>query len=192
MSTTKQTMTCPKCGAEIMSWQVRCRNCGKIQDKYAEKYASGEIQDKYAEKHVSAPDRRGLLWWIASTVCLVFAGLYTLAVLLSFGWAIQREGLTVVLVFGVIPVLILFGSIALAWKWELISGVVLIAVYLFLIILDLIAKQYYSDTRFYLPLLVAGIIFILSWFLHWRPQWLRRIGKKLKEVSSKLRFTTLT
>ena len=181
MSTTKQTMTCPKCGAEILSWQVRCRNCGKIQGKYAGKYVSGEIQDKYAGKSVSgeiqdkyagksvsAPDRRGLLWWIASTVCLVFAGLYTLAVLLSFGWVVQREGLTVVLVFGVIPVLILFGSIALAWKWELISGVVLIAVYLFLIILDLIAKQYYADTRFYLPLLVAGIIFILSWFLHWR------------------------
>ena len=30
-----QTSVCPKCGAEIRYWQVRCRNCGELLDKNA-------------------------------------------------------------------------------------------------------------------------------------------------------------
>ena len=156
MSTIERTTTCPKCGAEIMESEVRCRNCG-------------EVLHKDARKHASTPSTHGSLWSIAFILCLVYASLYFLFVVIMGTWLVYPGGLATPLLLGVVPPLAAFVSVVIARKWELISGVVLTSEFLFLIIWDFIAKRHLTaGTFFSLPFLVAGILFILSWFLSWR------------------------
>ena len=103
MSTTQQKLTCPKCGVKILSWQVRCRNCG-------------ELLDKDAGKYIPTPGRRGGLWWFAMIVGIVGVGVWTWAMVGLF-----KVGLLLVFM-----VLIPWASLALTWKWSSVGGVLLI------------------------------------------------------------------
>ena len=109
--------------------------------------------------------RHGFLWWIVFISGLIYASLLTFSLLVDnwFAWAF---GLPEVL-HVVVPVVVLaliFGSVAVAWKWKLISGIVLTVVGLFLIIWSTIAEPL-AEPTFFLPLPVLGVLFILSWFL---------------------------
>jgi len=94
---------------------------------------------------------------------------------LIFGtWLVFPGGLTALVLSGAVPPLTAFASAIIARKWELIGGIVLAVVSVFLIIWDVIVEQHLTTgTYFSLPFLVAGILFILSWFLS-----RRRLSKK--------------
>jgi len=64
--------------------------------------------------------------------------------------------------------LTLFGSVAVAWKWKLVGGVVLIVEGIYLIIWDTITIMS-GIPMLHLSLLVAVILFILSWRKGRRP-----------------------
>ena len=152
---TDRIMTCPKCGAEILSWQVRCQNCG-------------ELLTKDAVESVSPSVKRGATWLIAFFLCLVYAIVFPFihVFILGFGrsfGAIEGSGLEFIVIYQVLPILIPFVSVVIAWKWEFISGIVLITEYLFLFIWDAITRQYIAALVF-LPFLIPGTLFIVSWY----------------------------
>ncbi len=144
MSTTNRTMICPKCGVENNSWRSRCQKCGALL---------------HNDEDIKINPPLGGLWLTAFIIGLVYAGLL-ISFMLAFGewlaWELQLPELLPVLVAALI-----FGSVALAWKWELISGVVLIVEGLFLVIWFTLFTE--EPPMFFLPLLASGILFILIW-----------------------------
>ena len=104
--------------------------------------------------------RPGDLWEIAYFAGLVYAFLLGPAVLIA--WVMEHAEQADAFMYMVVPVLITFVSIALASKWELISGVVLIVVSLFLMIVATVIEQHGVDLMLFLPLLAVGALFVLS------------------------------
>ena len=152
MDMTERTMTCPKCGVENLSWRWRCQSCGTPLHE-------GE------EITVPGPDKHGVLWWVTFITGLVYAGVVIFFVPFAWFWIawvykIPEGSLIVITVL--IPV-----GVAIAWKWELISGLMLTTTSLYVIIWFILARQGFSQgvVIWFLPLLLIGILFILSWFL---------------------------
>ncbi len=115
--------------------------------------------------------RRGRLWWTAFIIGLIYAVLLTFLMIGVGGdvaWELQLPELLPLLVAALI-----LGSVALAWKWELISGILLIIEGLFLIIVFTIF-QLWDYVWLFLPFPVVGVLFLLSWFLSWR-EWRRHL-----------------
>ncbi|UCH43422.1 MAG: hypothetical protein JSW16_02455 [Dehalococcoidales bacterium] len=152
---TERTMACPECGAENLSWRWRCQSCGAALHE-------GE------ETAVPGPGRHGVLWWVTFIMGVVYAGVVIFMVPFAWVWVdwVYRmpEGSLIVLTV-VIPV-----GVALAWKWELVGGAMLTATGLYVIIWFLLARQELplGLVLWLLPLLVVGLLFILSWFLSYR------------------------
>ena len=111
---------------------------------------------------------RGLLWWIMFILCLVYAVLFSLFIFIGFSM-FPLSDFEYHLVYGIVPVLATFVSILIALKWELVSGIMLIAEYIFLLIWDVI-DVYAFSLIIYSHFLVMGILFIISWFLHRRSE----------------------
>jgi len=131
------------------------------------------VLQKDTGEHVSA-GTHGVLWSIAFILCLVYASLYFIFILIFGTWLVYAGGLTTLVLVGGIPPLTAFLSAVIARKWELIGGVILAAVFLLLVIWDIVTEQHLAaSTYFSLPFLLSGLFFILSWWLS-----SRRLSKK--------------
>ena len=147
-----RTIVCPGCGAANLSWRWRCQSCGTPLQE-------GE------ETAVPGPGRHGVLWWVTFIMGVIYAGVVIFMVPFVWWWIAWRyeipEGSLVILTV-IIPV-----GVAIAWKWELISGVMLTATGLYIVIWFLLAREGFLEEIFLwlIPLLVIGGLFILSWFI---------------------------
>ncbi len=164
MSTTERTTICPKCGAENPSWRGRCQTCGARLHNHE-------------DMKLSPP--RGCLWWTGFIVGLVYAGLLTIFMAIGGSWqayALRQQHVFIPDFLPLVTAALILGSVVVALKWELISGILLIIEGLFLVICftifaGTIFGGNFCDAVLFLPLLASGILFILSWFLSWRAGW---------------------
>lgn len=159
MSETNRTMICPKCGVENLSWRLRCQTCGTLLHE----------EDISTVKY----HRRGYLWWSALISSLIGAG--TAAFVMWFISAFAQGRITDPI--GWLFVLFPLCSVAIALKWRLVGGVLLILessalIGLFIMgVLSLVRTQ--SGSSFWwillvplvggLQLLASGVLFLLSW-----------------------------
>jgi hypothetical protein len=63
-----------------------------------------------------------------------------------------------------IPWLIMFGLIYVAWKWELIGGIIITIMGLFTIFMFDTYEYFISFITISLPFIIIGAIFILNWY----------------------------
>jgi hypothetical protein len=112
MSTDEREMICPKCGVENYSWRSRCHSCNTLLHEEDLKMVKVRSRD---------PVRS-----IAS-ICGVFgaAGLVFFMYLI-FGFAHGRITDPTGWLFVIGTGLFVLGTVAIAWKWPLIGGILLI------------------------------------------------------------------
>ena len=103
----------------------------------------------------------GCIWWTAVFVGLAYACLVGFGALIGAGMVPSAQ-LAVFLMLVVVPVLIIFATITLSFERELISGVVLIVVGLFLMIMAAVIEQNVTHPVLILPVVVVGALFVLS------------------------------
>ena len=107
-----------------------------------------------------------IIWWIAFILGLVSSGLLILFLTTEWG---EIDYLLLLAIF-------ILGSVILAWKWKLISSIALIGLsFLFIILSGEIMQSFMAVALFYFlgifpPLILAGILFIVSWFLYRRKK----------------------
>ena len=178
MGTDKRTMLCPKCGAENYSWRSRCQTCNTLLHE--------EDEVSTANYH-----RRDYLRWSALITGLTGAGTVTFFVWFLGAFAQGRITRLIDWLFVLGTGLFALGGVAIAGKWPLIAGVMLIVeglVPLGLLVMgeivvwgimgDIMGDIQYSFQfswvllLFLIPglsLLASGVLFILIWRKGWRP-----------------------
>ena len=104
--TSDRKITCPKCGAENLSWHSRCEKCGEELHK--------------DERKIPIFETRGAGFWFAFISGVV--GLLFLSGLVFFAAALSGYFPLDIMAILVIPVL----GLVLCWKWPKIAGVILI------------------------------------------------------------------
>ena len=162
----EQTSVCPKCGAEVRYWQVRCRNCGEklVEDTRPPERDYNIARGQSAESNLSGCQQRLCR---AGLVCaIIFAGCFFFFSI--FGAALSGEGLYILMGISLLSVnsviLVLCWNLSIRSKWLLIGGVLLTIEGLTAILL-LIADPI---VMLFLPLsvltLTAGILLVFSWW----------------------------
>jgi hypothetical protein len=145
--TSDRKITCPKCGAENLSWRSNCDRCG-------EKLHKNEVLPKF--------ERRGAGFWIAFVSGSIGLAVLVMLVLLAAGLSGYFSiDLILLLAF---PIL----GLALCWKWPRIAAVLLIIGGLIPIIIVLVSGAG-GDVMGYLLLLIgialplasSGVIFFI-------------------------------
>ncbi len=106
--------------------------------------------------------RHGFLWWSAFVIGLVYASLFTFVAIVGCSFYMVSPAWVGLLA------LTLFGSVAVAGKWKLVGGVLLIIECPSLIIWDTITLLS-GFPMLHLPLLASGVLFLLSWREGRRP-----------------------
>mgnify|MGYP002396336041 CR=1 FL=1 len=158
MSEDKRTMICPKCGAENYSWRSRCQTCNTLLHEEDIKMVKFR--------------RRDPLKSIALISGVIGAGALTFFMWFIAAFASGRITRPIDWLFVIGTGLFALGSIAVAWKWPLIGGILLILEGvgpMGLIVWS--AIQTHSVFSFFtlfflipgLPSLASGAIFLFLW-----------------------------
>ncbi len=114
MDTNKRTMICPKCGAENLSWRLRCQACGILL--HEEDINTVKIS------------RWGPLEWAALVSGLIGTSAAAFSWWFVFAIAEGKPHITdpIDWLFVLGTGLLGLGGVAVGWKWALIGGVLLI------------------------------------------------------------------
>ncbi|MFC1919635.1 hypothetical protein ACFLWX_02455 [Chloroflexota bacterium] len=115
-----------------------------------------------------AKRKRGLFWRIAFIGGLIYQGLFTPFMLVAGPWIAYGygyDGIPWMLLPFIIAVLILC-SVVVAYKWELVGGGMLVIESIFMMVWSQILEGHFSMNALllFLPTLVVGVFFILSWY----------------------------
>ena len=172
MDTNKRTMLCPKCGAENYSWRSRCQTCNTLLHE--------EDEVSTANYH-----RRDYLRWSALITGLTGAGTVTFFVWFLGAFAQGRITRLIDWLFVLGTGLFALGSMAIARKWPLIGGVLLIVeglVPIGLFVWAGIQSGHVLGVLLFslipgLPLLTSGVLYILAWREGRRPSSVAIAGK---------------
>lgn len=113
IDTNKRTMLCPKCGAENLSWRSRCQTCGTLLHE--------EDEVTTVKYH-----RRDYLLLSALICGLIGAGAVAFFWWFVFAFAEGHITDPIGLLFMLGTGLFVLGSVAIASKWPLIGGGLLI------------------------------------------------------------------
>ncbi len=172
MNTTNRTMICPKCGAENFSWRSRCQKCGILLHE--------EDEVSTVKYH-----RRDYLRLSALITGLIGAGgvAFSMWFISIFAGGRITRPIDWLFVLGI--GLFVLGNVAVAGKWPLIGGVLLIVESLVPIGYFVWANIPYGFNPFWvffflillvlpylipgLSLLASGVLFILIWRKGQRP-----------------------
>lgn len=148
MSQDNRTMICPQCRAENLSWRSRCQTCNTLLH----------------EEEVKIKPPRGVLWWIAFIISLVYALLFFFVMVVMGGiwWLEYLLSASIPDFLPVVLTVLAFGSVVVAWKWRLAGGILLVVIGLLLVVgLAIFVDS--SFAVFFMPFPVLGILFVVSW-----------------------------
>ena len=147
MSKNDGTTKCPQCGVENYCWQSRCQNCNTILH----------------EMDVIIKQPHGVIWWTAFIISLVYAFVFFffMVVMGGLGWVMYLLNASIPDFLPVLLTVLAFIFLILAWKWQLAGGILLTIIGLLLVI-GLAIFQDFSFAAFYIPILVLGVLFIIS------------------------------